>query len=74
MSDAPAILESIVLEQGLARGPLGAKGVGEAGILGVASAIANALEDAVGVRITSLPLSPDKILAALEAKRGHKAA
>jgi CO/xanthine dehydrogenase Mo-binding subunit len=41
--------------------------VGEAGILGVASAIANALEDAVGVRITSLPLSPDKVLAALEA-------
>ena len=74
MSDVPAIFESIVLEQGLARGPLGAKGVGEAGILGVASAIANALEDAVGVRITSLPLSPDKVLAALEAKRGYKAA
>lgn len=74
MSDVPAIFESIVLEQGLARGPLGAKGVGEAGILGVASAIANALEDAVGVRITSLPLSPDKILAALESKRGYKAA
>jgi CO/xanthine dehydrogenase Mo-binding subunit/aerobic-type carbon monoxide dehydrogenase small subunit (CoxS/CutS family) len=66
MSDVPAIFESIVLEQGLARGPLGAKGVGEAGILGVASAIANALEDAVGVRITSLPLSPDKVLAALK--------
>jgi len=67
MSDVPAIFKSVTLEQGLAHGPLGAKGVGEAGILGVASAIANALEDAVGVRITSLPLSPDKVLAALEA-------
>ncbi|MEH2469920.1 CO/xanthine dehydrogenase Mo-binding subunit/aerobic-type carbon monoxide dehydrogenase small subunit (CoxS/CutS family) [Nitrobacteraceae bacterium AZCC 2161] len=74
MSDVPAVFESVVLEQGLARGPLGAKGVGEAGILGVASAIANAVEDAVGVRITSLPLSPDKVLAALEAKCSHKAA
>ncbi|MDB5515425.1 MAG: hypothetical protein JWQ17_2183 [Tardiphaga sp.] len=68
MSDLPADFESIVLEQGLARGALGAKGVGEAGILGVASAIANALEDAVGVRITSLPLSPDKVLAGLQAR------
>jgi CO/xanthine dehydrogenase Mo-binding subunit len=74
MSDVPAIFESVTLEQGLAHGPLGAKGVGEAGILGVASAIANALEDAVGVRITSLPLSPDKVLAALEAlKKDHAA-
>lgn len=74
MSDVPATFESITLEQGLAHGPLGAKGVGEAGILGVASAIANALEDAVGIRITSLPLSPDKVLAALDAKQEDYAA
>jgi CO/xanthine dehydrogenase Mo-binding subunit/aerobic-type carbon monoxide dehydrogenase small subunit (CoxS/CutS family) len=73
MSDVPAAFESITLEQGLARGPLGAKGVGEAGILGIASAIANAVEDAVGVRITSLPLSPDKVLAGLQAKGAVKA-
>ncbi len=46
----------------------GAKGVGEAGILGVAAAIANAVEDAIGVRITSLPLTADKVLAALDAR------
>ncbi len=67
-TDLPELFEAITLEQGLGRGPFGAKGVGEAGILGVASAIANALEDAVGVRIASLPITPDKVLAALDAK------
>ena len=69
MADVPDDFEAVVLEQGLGRGPFGAKGVGEAGILAVASAIANALEDAVGVRVTSLPISPDAVLAALDAKR-----
>jgi CO/xanthine dehydrogenase Mo-binding subunit len=69
MSDTPDEFEAVVLEQGLGRGPFGAKGVGEAGILGVASAIANAVEDAIGVRVTSLPMSPDVVLAALDARR-----
>ena len=69
MSDSPDEFDAIVLEQGLGRGPFGAKGVGEAGILGVASAIANAVEDAIGVRVTSLPMSPDVVLAALDARR-----
>jgi CO/xanthine dehydrogenase Mo-binding subunit len=73
MTDVPVDFESVTLEQGLGRGPFGSKGVGEAGILGVASAIANAVEDAVGVRITSLPLSPDVVLAALNAKREEQA-
>ena len=38
-------------------------------ILPVASAIANAVEDAVGVRITSLPITPEKVLAALDVKK-----
>jgi CO/xanthine dehydrogenase Mo-binding subunit len=69
MSDTPDEFEAVVLEQGLGRGPFGAKGVGEAGILGVASAIANAVEDAIGVRVTSLPMSPDVVLVALDARR-----
>lgn len=69
MSDTPDDFEAVLLEQGMGRGPFGAKGVGEAGILGVASAIANAVEDAIGIRITSLPMSPDAVLAALDRKR-----
>lgn len=66
-SDLPAIMETVILEHGLGRGPLGAKGVGEAGILGVCAAIANAVEDAVGIRLTALPMTPDAVLAALDA-------
>jgi len=68
--DLPAVFESIVLEHGLGRGPLGAKGVGEAGILGVCAAIANAIEDATGARLTALPMTPDAVLAALDALAG----
>ena len=67
-TDLPTRFEAIILEHSLGRGPFGAKGVGEAGILGVAAAIANAVEDAIDVRITSLPLTADKVLAALDAR------
>jgi xanthine dehydrogenase molybdenum-binding subunit len=50
-------------------GPFGAKGVGEPGLVPTAPAIANAVYDAIGVRIHSLPITPEKILAAL---RGEK--
>lgn len=50
-------------------GPFGAKGVGEPGLVPTAPAIANAIYDAVGVRIRDLPITPDKIVAALEEKR-----
>ena len=53
-------------EQGHGPGPFGSKGMGEAGILPVASAIANAIEDACGARITSLPITPEKVLSALD--------
>jgi xanthine dehydrogenase molybdenum-binding subunit len=47
-------------------GPFGAKGVGEPGLVPTAPAIANAVYDAIGVRITDLPITPEKILAALK--------
>jgi CO/xanthine dehydrogenase Mo-binding subunit len=71
-SDLPDRFRSITQEQGHGPGPFGSKGIGEGGLLPVAPAIANAIEDAVGVRITSLPLTPEKVLAALEAKRAGK--
>ena len=46
-------------------GPFGAKGVGEPGLVPTAPAIANAIYDAVGVRIRDLPITPEKVLAAL---------
>jgi CO/xanthine dehydrogenase Mo-binding subunit len=51
--------EAVVAEQ--KTGPFGAKGVGETATFGVSPAIANAVHDAVGVRITSLPLSPEAV-------------
>jgi xanthine dehydrogenase YagR molybdenum-binding subunit len=44
-------------------GPLGAKGIGELGATGVAAAVANAVYDAIGLRVRDLPITPDKILA-----------
>jgi len=51
-------------------GPFGAKGLGESGVIPVAAAVANAVKDAVGVRITELPLKPERVYRALEARGG----
>jgi CO/xanthine dehydrogenase Mo-binding subunit len=47
--------------------PYGAKGVGEANIIPPMAAIANAIDNAIGRRLTELPMSPPKVLAALDA-------
>src|SRR5207253_6350828 len=47
-------------------GPFGAKGVGETSTFGVSPAIANAIHDAVGVRLTVLPLNPESIFMELQ--------
>ncbi|MFW5738783.1 MAG: xanthine dehydrogenase family protein molybdopterin-binding subunit, partial [Myxococcota bacterium] len=62
--DMPDI-EVIIVDQPDPQGPFGAKGVGEAGMVGVAPAIGNAVYDAIGVRIRDLPITPEKVLAAL---------
>src|SRR5579862_4732140 len=49
-------------------GPFGAKGPGESGTFGVSPAIANAIHDAIGVRITELPITAEAVLRALRAK------
>jgi len=51
------------------QGPYGAKEVGEGATLPVIGAIANAIEDAIGVRINSLPITAEKVLAALREKK-----
>ncbi len=66
--DLPADFRSVTQEQGHGPGPFGAKGMGEGAMLPVASAIANAIHDAVGIRLTELPLTPERVLAALAAQ------
>jgi len=50
-------------------GPFGAKGVGEPPVVPVAAAIANAIKDAVGVRMTQIPMTPERIFAALREEK-----
>jgi len=64
--DFPIHIE--LIETNDKEGPFGAKGVGEPGLVPTAPAIANAVYDAIGVRIKSLPITPEKILAALKEK------
>ena len=65
IKDLPDQLTPIVVENPHATGPFGAKGVGETGIIPIAPAIGNAIRDAVGVRIPRLPLSPERVLDAM---------
>jgi CO/xanthine dehydrogenase Mo-binding subunit len=59
-------VESVVLEYPSANGPYGVKGLGEMTANSPIPAIANAITDAIGVRITDIPITPEKILRALE--------
>ncbi|MBX5492061.1 MAG: xanthine dehydrogenase family protein molybdopterin-binding subunit [Chloroflexi bacterium] len=67
MLDAPRV-EPILVEQPRADAPYGAFGVGEVGSIGVAAALGNALYRACGVRVRDLPLTPERILAALDGR------
>jgi hypothetical protein len=64
--------EIIIIDKPDPRGPFGAEGVGEPALVGVAPAIGNAIYDAVGVRITELPITPEKVITALKAKSAWK--
>ena len=64
--DSPAEIHPIVLEDPDPTHPLGAKGVGEASLVGAAPAIANAICNATGARIRTLPMIPERVLDALE--------
>ena len=63
--DLPDRIEAEVVDATQQSGPYGAKGVGETGTFAVSPAIANAIEDAVGVRITELPITPEAVYRAL---------
>jgi len=62
--DVPDV-EPIIIESGEGKGPFGARGIGEPPIGPPAAAVVNAVEDAVGVRITELPVTPERVARAL---------
>jgi CO/xanthine dehydrogenase Mo-binding subunit len=63
-------MENELVEASQTNGPFGAKGLGESGTFGVSPAIANAIHDAIGVRITTLPLTAEVVLRAIREKAG----
>ncbi len=67
MPDVPPLV-TVLLEPGTGPAPFQSKGIGESSNTPVAGAIANAVYDAVGVRITDLPITSEKVLRALKAK------
>jgi CO/xanthine dehydrogenase Mo-binding subunit len=68
-ADSPEY-DSLIIERPARNGPYGAKGVGEMTANSPIPAIANAIFDACGVRIDELPITPERVLRALDAKRG----
>jgi CO/xanthine dehydrogenase Mo-binding subunit len=72
-TDIPDI-DAVFLEVGPGKGPFGARGIGEPPIGPPAAALAAAIKDATGVRLTELPFTPERVLAALERTRRAVAA
>jgi CO/xanthine dehydrogenase Mo-binding subunit len=65
MKDIPEVFYSSMLEKEDGPGPFGSKGMSQTSIVTVAPAIGNAIYDAFGVRVRSLPITPEKILRAM---------
>ncbi|GAB2957737.1 xanthine dehydrogenase family protein molybdopterin-binding subunit [Nonomuraea fastidiosa] len=71
-ADLP-VQTSVLLERPADNGPFGAKGIGEMTANAPIPAIANAVYDAVGVRLTSMPFTPEKVLRGLDELRAGRA-
>ena len=69
--DVPTITP-LVVEVPSNLGPYGARGVGEPPVVPVAAAIANAIKDAVGARVTVMPMTPERVLASMQGKDSRK--
>lgn len=64
-----ASIETIIIEEPEPEGPWGAKGVGEPAIIPTAAAIANAVSHAIGVQMNEIPLTPERVLNAINGKK-----
>ena len=60
------MIEAVLIEVPNPRHPFGARGVGEVPIVPPMAAVANAIRDAIGIRMPSLPMSPPKLRAAID--------
>lgn len=69
IGDVPEHVESVVLELGDPLGPWGARGVAEMPYISYAPAVAAAVHDAIGIWFDEFPLTPSRVLAAINAKR-----
>lgn len=67
--DSPPEIHAILVENPEPTHPVGAKGVGEPSLVGAAPAIANAISNAANARVRQLPMTPERVLAALEDRR-----
>jgi CO/xanthine dehydrogenase Mo-binding subunit len=70
IADVPAVMINEAIDAYQHNAPFGAKGVGESSTMPLSPAIANALDDAVGVRLMELPLTPEAVFRALREKAG----
>jgi CO/xanthine dehydrogenase Mo-binding subunit len=68
------MIEAVIVEVPNPRHPFGARGVGEVPIVPPMAAVANAIADAIGVRLRDLPMSPPKVLAAIGPEEPLRAA
>ena len=71
IGDVPEIVTHIIEEKD-AHGPFGAKGLGEHVLIPTAPAILNAIKDAVGVRLYTIPATPSRVLAAIKNRVGDE--
>jgi CO/xanthine dehydrogenase Mo-binding subunit len=69
--DVPATMVNEAIDAYQHNGPFGAKGVGESSTMCLSAAVANAIDDAVGVRLTELPLNAEAVFRALREKAGN---
>ena len=68
--DVPEVEKPVYVEDLFKYGPFGAKGVGEMALIPTPAAIANAVAHAIGIRITELPLTPEKVYFSIKRKKG----
>ncbi|MBC5810347.1 MAG: xanthine dehydrogenase family protein [Candidatus Eremiobacteraeota bacterium] len=71
--DVPVDIRSVILETADPNGPFGARGVAEMPLVPFAAAVAAAIYDATGAWVTDLPMTPERVLAAIDAARSAAA-
>ncbi len=71
IADVPPVMINEAIDAYQHNAPFGAKGVGESSTMCLSPAIANAIDDAIGVRLLELPITPEAVLRALREKEGR---